>query len=160
MQQLWRLGSRVSISERGGASWDGRRRYPTPSVPATVGTVAGHTVQNGFEGSWNEESRNAGPIVLGRTVPNAVTGVAGLLVLRTTAESLQGRPFVWATFHCLRSRPVMATPSVPATPAGRCGDARVSRNGDQRCRDASFWNTGTRWGDSTPTFIIYTFFDG
>ena len=46
----------------------------------------------------------------------------------------------------------MATSSVPATPAGRCGDARVSHNGDQRCRDASFWNAGTRWGDGTPTY--------
>ena len=46
----------------------------------------------------------------------------------------------------------MATPSVPATPAGRCGDARVSHNGDQRCRDASFWNARTRWGDGTPTY--------
>ena len=46
----------------------------------------------------------------------------------------------------------MVTPSVPATPAGRCGDARVSHNGDQRCRDASFRNARTRWGDGTPTY--------
>ena len=85
-------GHGANISERGGASWDGRRRYPTPSVPATVGTVAGHTVQNGFEGSWNEESRNAGPIVLGRTVPNAVTGVVGLLALSQRPNRCRDAP--------------------------------------------------------------------
>ena len=65
---------------------------PTPSVPATVGTVAGHIVQNGFEGSWNEESRNAGPVVLGRTVPNAVTGVVGLLALSQRPNRCRDAP--------------------------------------------------------------------
>ena len=97
--------------------------------------------------------RSGTPGAVGGTAPPPLLGYTSLIVGNAPLITRYhfGVDFpppapVTARVSSQRSRAVLVTPSVPTTPVGRCGDDRASRNGGQRCRNASFWDAGTPLG--------------